>query len=126
MGLSEQIIQNKIQEISNSYLSFTGKNEVWKSGITLEEYQSLRIQAINELERGISSEKTEQPQSKGCGREAEKIIGKDTENVSADQSKPVEKEKNDNIVDYQSHIPVAKQTDTENSVMEKFSKLKDL
>lgn len=126
MGLSEQIIQNKIQEISNSYLSFTGKNEVWKSGITLEEYQSLRMQAINELERGISSEKTEQPQSKGCGREAEKTIRKDTENVSADQSKPVEKEKNDNIVDYQSRMQTAKQTDTENNIMEKFSKLKDL
>ena len=126
MGLSEQIIQNKIQEISNSYLSFTGKNEVWKSGITLEEYQSLRVQAINELERGISSEKTAQPQSKEYGREAEKAIRKDTENVSADQSKQVEKEKNDNIVDYQSRMPTAKQTDTENNIMEKFTKLKDL
>ena len=126
MGLSEQIIQNKIQEISNSYLSFTGKNEVWKSGITLEEYQSLRVQAINELERGISSEKAAQPQSKEYGREAEKAIRKDTENVSADQSKQVEKEKNDNIVDYQSRMQTAKQTDTENNIMEKFSKLKDL
>ena len=126
MGLSEQIIQNKIQEISNSYLSFTGKNEVWKSGITLEEYQSLRVQAINELERGISSEKTAQPQSKEYGREAEKTIRKDTENVYTDQSKQVEKEKNDNIVDYQSRMQTAKQTDTENNIMEKFSKLKDL
>lgn len=89
MGLTEQMIQRKILDISNSYLAFTGKNEVWKNGLSLAEYQELRAQAINELERGISFEETEQ-KSDSERREEEKISGKDPYGLCQEHQKPVE------------------------------------
>lgn len=95
MSLTEQMIQRKILDISNSYLTFTGKNEVWKNGLTLAEYQELRAQAINELERGISFEETTQT-SDSKRREEKKTSGKDSYGLHQEHQKPVEKLKMQN------------------------------
>lgn len=112
MRLSESLIQNKIFEISNSYLSFTGKNDTWRNGISISDYQKLRMQAIQELERGISFEDREQnTESRLIQR---KEIIRNTE--------PIE---NENVIDFQNIIP-EKQGKNETDIMDKFAKLKDL
>lgn len=153
MGLTEQMIQKKILDISNSYLAFTGKNEVWRNCLTLSEYQELRAQAIGELERGIAFEETEQ-KSVREDREEKKTVREDSQRLHKEQQKqvitespppaiPVEETEpalkaettsvntdfvpsaetagESNIILYPDHVQ-----EKNESVMDKFARLKDL
>lgn len=154
MGLTEQMIQKKILDISNSYLAFTGKNEVWRNCLTLSEYQELRTQAIRELERGIAFEETEQKPVR-AEREEKETVREDSQCLHKEQQKqvitehpsqtaPVEETvpsiKAEDASVHTEHVPVAATAAGESniipypdpapekreSVMDKFARLKDL
>lgn len=114
MGLTEQMIQKKILDISNSYLAFTGKNEVWRNCLTLSEYQELRAQAIGELERGIAFEETEQ-KSVREDREEKKTVREDSQRIHKEQQKQVITESSPPAIPAEETDPALK-TETTTSV----------
>lgn len=53
MGISENDILSKLNIVTDSYLSVTGKPKESCIGISLSDYILLREQAISEIQRGI-------------------------------------------------------------------------